>query len=535
MLGDSLAGQRAVKGPVCDEVEEAAAQVGCKATLKRPYTSRFDIAGTRCVNCIERMLSGLAVTTEVAVLQVTLNLSRSLLTVVFEAASQDSGTQTIARCLRANGFPASAVSIREAASHAPEVLAGQCFAECQLLPQLFSKSRTTHLEGPEATATLTLKVGATMCPSCCQLLSQSLKALIPGVRSCAGNIPDPQQARVAIHYDSARTTEADLMGTLQHLGYQVSHYQGPIGGGSSNSSRSTQARDSGPVHRDPPLSRPPPVVQDTPRLLKVLLDPTQPTKVTEVTYFIGAGNKLLHMDPLGKGSMVEVTEETTPLHFRQKYAMFTYDDGNPMPEERGAFESLLECYKLFNSVEVAKITAGQRLTVFRSGVCPDLKDIANADGGRWVASQLPSSQRYQFWLHFILAMCGGQVMDGSGADVPVCGTVMTANPGSDTLELWVDAAARPGRVSSIGAASFQKMQLMADGRRFEFISHEEAEARAREAAQKATGARQSVGGGGNGAKRPWGDGSGPRSGILSSAPSAGKRPFGASRIIDSAS
>lgn len=72
---------------------------------------------------------------------------------------------------------------------------------------------------------------------------------------------------------------------------------------------STQARDSGPVHRDPPLSRPPPVVQDTPRLLKVLLDPTQPTKVTEVTYFIGAGNKLLHMDPLGKGSMVEVTEE----------------------------------------------------------------------------------------------------------------------------------------------------------------------------------------------------------------------------------
>lgn len=54
----------------------------------------------RCVNCIERMLSGLAVTTEVAVLQVTLNLSRSLLTVVFEAASQDSGTQTIARCLR---------------------------------------------------------------------------------------------------------------------------------------------------------------------------------------------------------------------------------------------------------------------------------------------------------------------------------------------------------------------------------------------------------------------------------------------------
>lgn len=38
------------------------------------------------------------------------------------------------------------------------------------------------------------------------------------------------------------------------------------------------------------------------------------------------------------------------------------------------------------------------------------------------------SQRYQFWLHFILAMCGGQVMDGSGADVPVCGTVMTANP-----------------------------------------------------------------------------------------------------------
>eukprot|EP00667_Euglena_gracilis_P008856 EG_transcript_8990 len=177
MLGDSLAGQRAVKGPVCDEVEEAAAQVGCKATLKRPYTSRFDIAGTRCVNCIERMLSGLAVTTEVAVLQVTLNLSRSLLTVVFEAASQDSGTQTIARCLRANGFPASAVSIREAASHAPEVLAEQCFAECQLLPQLFSKSRTTHLEGPEATATLTLKVGATMCPSCCQLLSQSLKAL----------------------------------------------------------------------------------------------------------------------------------------------------------------------------------------------------------------------------------------------------------------------------------------------------------------------------------------------------------------------
>lgn len=66
----------------------------------------------------------------------------------------------------------------------------------------------------------------------------------------------------------------------------------------------------------------------------------------------------------------------------------------------------------------------------------------------------------------------------------------------------MDAAARPGRVSSIGAASFQKMQLMADGRRFEFISHEEAEARAREAAQKATGARQSVGGGGNGQAAP---------------------------------
>eukprot|EP00667_Euglena_gracilis_P003111 EG_transcript_3123 len=104
--------------------------------------------------------------------------------------------------------------------------------------------------------------------------------------------------------------------------------------------------------------------------------------------------------------------------------------------ELGSFNTIQGFWMYWNNLRVDNLRENCNLRLFKSDIKPTWDDPHNAEGGGWVAKDIPKSKRSKLWGDIVMAMVGELTEDNSHESI--CGVVLSTRHQGDRIQLWID-------------------------------------------------------------------------------------------------
>eukprot|EP00668_Euglena_longa_P043876 GGOE01058413.1.p1 GENE.GGOE01058413.1~~GGOE01058413.1.p1 ORF type:complete len:837 (-),score=123.00 GGOE01058413.1:561-2897(-) len=104
--------------------------------------------------------------------------------------------------------------------------------------------------------------------------------------------------------------------------------------------------------------------------------------------------------------------------------------------ELGSFNTIQGFWTYWNNLRVDNLRENCNLRLFKSDIKPTWEDPYNAEGGCWVAKDIPKCKRSKLWGDIVMAMVGELTEDNSHESI--CGVVLSTRHEGDRIQLWID-------------------------------------------------------------------------------------------------
>eukprot|EP01006_Ploeotia_vitrea_P053008 TRINITY_DN67746_c6_g2_i1.p1 TRINITY_DN67746_c6_g2~~TRINITY_DN67746_c6_g2_i1.p1 ORF type:complete len:982 (-),score=96.27 TRINITY_DN67746_c6_g2_i1:209-3082(-) len=105
-------------------------------------------------------------------------------------------------------------------------------------------------------------------------------------------------------------------------------------------------------------------------------------------------------------------------------------------QELGSFNTIQGFWMYWNNLRVGCLKTNCNLRLFKTGIKPTWEDPHNAEGGKYVARNLPREKRNELWCNMVMSMVGELIEDNSNESI--CGVVLSTKDSGDAIQLWTD-------------------------------------------------------------------------------------------------